>query len=88
MINCAAEDVDGDGIPEIVVAWEFANDAAKSVGRVGVLHHQGDPRDPWTLQEIDKIPTAHRIRWADVDGSGKKVAVNAVLTGAHAAPPG
>jgi hypothetical protein len=88
MINCAAEDVHGDGIPEIVVAWEFANDAAKSVGKVGVLRHQGDPRDPWALQEIDEVPASHRIRWADIDGSGKKVAVNAVLTGAHAAPPG
>src|SRR5947209_5429240 len=24
-INCAAEDIDGDGIPEIAIAWEFAN---------------------------------------------------------------
>ncbi|HKD08656.1 MAG TPA: FG-GAP-like repeat-containing protein [Bryobacteraceae bacterium] len=87
MINCAAEDVDGDGIPEIVVAWEFANDASKSVGKVGVLHHEGDPRNPWKLREIDEVPTAHRLRWADIDGSGKKVAVNAVLTGPHAAPP-
>src|SRR5437763_11196870 len=36
-INCAAADVDGDGIPEIVVAWEFANDASKSIGKIGVL---------------------------------------------------
>ena len=87
MINCAAEDVDGDGIPEIVVAWEFANDASKSIGKVGVLQHEGDPRQPWKLRQIDEIPTAHRLRWADIDGSAKKVAINAVLTGPHAAPP-
>lgn len=86
-INCAAADVDGDGIPEIVIAWEFANDAAKSIGKVGVLRHDGDPRQPWKLQQIDELTTSHRIRWADIDGSGKKVAINAVLTGAHAAPP-
>jgi hypothetical protein len=86
-INCAAEDLDGDGIPEIIVAWEFANDAAKSIGKVGVLQHNGDPHEPWTMHQIDELTTSHRLRWADIDGSGKKVAINAVLTGPHAAPP-
>lgn len=86
-INCAAEDIDGDGIPEIVIAWEFANDAAKSIGKVGVLQHDGDPRQPWKLRQFDELTTSHRIRWADIDGLGKKVAINATLTGAHAAPP-
>lgn len=87
MINCAAGDPGPDGIPDIVVAWEFANNAANSIGKVGVLTHDGDPRQPWKLQQIDEIPTAHRLRWADIDGSGKKVAINGVLTGPHAAPP-
>jgi FG-GAP-like repeat/FG-GAP repeat len=87
MINCAPGDPGRDGIPDIVVAWEFSNDASKSVGKVGVLRHNGDPRQAWTLRQIDEIPTSHRIRWADVDGSGIKVAVNAALTGPHAAPP-
>src|SRR5438874_9009698 len=47
MINCAAEDIDADGIPEIVVAFLFENEAARSVGKVGVLEHDGDPRQPW-----------------------------------------
>jgi hypothetical protein len=88
MINCAAGDPGADGIPDIVVAWEFANNAANSIGKVGVLRHDGDPRQPWKLQQIDEIPTSHRIRWADIDGSGKKVAIDAVLTGPRAAPPG
>ena len=87
MINCATGDPGPDGIPDIVVAWEFANDASKSIGKVGVLRHEGDPRQPWKLRQIDEIPTSHRIRWADVDGSGHKVALNAVLTGPHAVPP-
>jgi len=87
LINCAVYDVDGDGIPEIIVAWEFANDAAKSIGKVGVLTHDGDPVRLWKLRQIDEIPTAHRLRWADIDGSGRKVAINAVLTGSKASPP-
>lgn len=87
MINCAPGDPGPDGVPDIVVAWEFSNDASKSIGKVGVLRHDGDPRQPWKLQQIDAIPSSHRIRWADIDGSGHKVVINAPLTGLKAAPP-
>ncbi len=87
MINCAAWDTDGDGIPEIVLATEFANEAKNSIGVVSVLHHQGDPREPWSIKEIDRLTTSHRLRWADIDGSGKKVLINAPLTGAKAEAP-
>ena len=79
-INCAVGNPDAEGIPEIVVAWAFENDAAKSVGKVGLLRHDGDPRQPWKLQQIDELTTSHRLRWADIDGSGKKVAINGALT--------
>jgi hypothetical protein len=87
MINCAAWDTNGDGIPEIVLASEFANQAKGSMGVVAVLEHDGDPRRPWKVKEIDRLTTSHRLRWADIDGSGKKVLVNAPLTGAQAAAP-
>jgi len=87
MINCAAWDTDGDGIPEIALATEFANEAKNSVGVLSVLKHNGDPRNPWTATEIDRLTTSHRLRWADIDGSGKKVLINAPLTGAKAAAP-
>ncbi len=87
MINLAAWDTDGDGIPEIVLAYEFSMEAQKSLGIVAALHHHGDPKLPWTVQEIDRLPTSHRLRWADIDGTGKKVVVNAPLTGATAQAP-
>src|SRR5271168_722240 len=87
MINLAAWDVDGDGIPEIVLAHEFSMRAKESLGIVSLLKHKGDPREPWTITEIDRLPTSHRLRWADIDGNGKKVVVNAPLTGAHAEAP-
>jgi hypothetical protein len=87
MINLAAWDIDGDGIPEIVLAHEFSMRAKESIGVVSVLKHNGDPRQLWTVAEIDRLPTSHRLRWADVDGSGKKVVINAPLTGAHAEAP-
>jgi len=87
MINCAAFDIDGDGIPEIALAYEFSNDASKSLGIVAILHHLGDPAQPWRATEIDRLPTSHRLRWADLDSSGRKVLFNAPLTNAHAAHP-
>jgi hypothetical protein len=87
MINLAAWDTDGDGIPEIVLAYEFANEAKNSIGILSVLQHGADPLEPWKLTEIDRIPTSHRLRWADVYGNGKKVLVNAPLTGSKAEKP-
>lgn len=87
MINLAAWDADGDGIPELVLASEFNNQAKNSIGIVSVLHHNGDPRQPWSVKEIDRLTTSHRLRWADIDGSGKKVCVNQPLTGPNAAAP-
>ncbi len=87
MINCAAHDTDGDGIPEIVVASLFDNQPKNSIGGVSVLRSGPDPTKPWSQTEIDRLTTSHRIRWADIDGSGRKVAVNAPLAGFGAEAP-
>ena len=81
MINCV---VVGN---EIVLASEFANQAKNSIGIVSVLRPGDDPREPWTVTEIDRLTTSHRLRTADIDGSGKLVVINAALTGAAAAAP-
>jgi hypothetical protein len=87
MINLAAWDTDGDGIPEIVVAHEFANQAKNSIGILSVLKHEDDLNAPWKITEIDRIPTSHRLRWADIHGDGQRVLVNAPLTGEKAEAP-
>jgi hypothetical protein len=87
MINCAVVETAGDPIPTIVLASEFANQAKDSIGLVSVLKHQGDPRLPWSVTEIDRLTTSHRLRTADIDGSGKRVVINAPLTGAKAEAP-
>ena len=86
-INCAAWDIDGDGIPEIALAHEFSNDPARSIGTVSLLKHKGDPSQPWEITEIDRLSTSHRLRWVDIEGKGKKVLVNAPLAGALVRPP-
>jgi hypothetical protein len=85
MINVAVSDIDGDGIPEIVLAYGFSMVYANSKGIVAVLKHNGDPRQPWTLTEIDRLPTSHRLRWANI--GGQKVVINAPLIGPNAVAP-
>ncbi|WP_234800703.1 FG-GAP repeat domain-containing protein [Luteitalea pratensis] len=86
-INASAYDVDSDGIPEIALAHEFANDYASSRGIVSILTHGADPTAPWTAREIDRLPTSHRLRFVDIDGTAKRVLVNAPLIGSRAMAP-
>ena len=85
MINLAVYDVEGDGTPEIAVASLFENVAKNSAGVVSILRFENGA---WTAKEIDRVPTSHRLRWADPFGTGKKVLINSVLTGPSAEPPG
>jgi hypothetical protein len=86
-INAAVHDVDDDGIPEIALAHEFSNVYVRSAGVVSILTHQGDPAGLWAIREIDRVPTSHRLRFADIDGSGHKVLVNFPLIGAESVAP-
>lgn len=81
MINTWPLDTDGDGIPEFLVAHAFENEAARSTGIVSLLTHGQDVRQPWTVREIDRLTTSHRIR------SANGMFINAPLTGASAVAP-
>jgi hypothetical protein len=70
---------------QIVLAYGFANVYANSKGIVAVLKPNGDPRQPWTVTDIDRLPTSHRIRTAIFDGS--MVFLNAPLLGPNAVAP-
>src|SRR5262245_54295456 len=87
MINVAATDLDGDGIPELALAQGFTTNAKTSTGIVSIVTHGADVTAPWTVKEIDRIPTAHRLRWIDADGSGRKWLVNAPLIGPESVAP-
>ena len=86
-INLECHDTGGDRIPECVLALHFESSPEKSIGDVYVLKAGADVRQPWTKREIDRIPTAHRIRWIDIRGDGKKVVLLSPLVGATARPP-
>lgn len=87
LVNMAAYDVDGDGIPEVAVQNEFSMIAAKSPGHVWIYKHDGSPANVWKGRQIDALITSHHVAWADVDGDGKKEMINAPLIGSKALAP-
>ncbi|HZU26242.1 MAG TPA: VCBS repeat-containing protein [Bryobacteraceae bacterium] len=87
LINAAAWDIDGDGIPEVALAHDFDMSPMLSLGTVSLLKANADPRQPWSIRTVDSIPTSHRLRWADIDGSGKKILIDAPLVGVNSREP-
>lgn len=86
MINLTPVDT-GDEIPELVLAADFSMDPSKSIGSVWRLKCQGDPRELWSISEIDRLPASHRLRCARIDRAGHNVVINAPLAGSKSAPP-
>jgi hypothetical protein len=87
MINAACWARTPGSIPTVAVAYEFSMNPKESLGIVSLLTAGADPRKPWNISEIDRLPTSHRLRWASVDSSGDKVLVNAPLADAQASGP-
>lgn len=79
MVNMDAMDVDRDGIPEIGLAYGFTLNPTQATSRVGILKSNGDPRELWTLKEIDAVPTSHRARFARI--GGQPVLIHAPIIG-------
>ena len=86
-INLAPRDLDNDGIPELAIAHAFGTTHDNSLGILSLLTHEGDPTRPWRVRELDRTPTAHRLRWADIDGTGQPVLISAPLSGPAAQAP-
>src|SRR5512140_1909443 len=78
-INADCLDIDGDGIPEVALAYGFETSPEKSAGNLVLLKSGPDVRAPWNAREIDRVPTAHRVRWIDFEGRGKPVLLLAPL---------
>ena len=85
-LNAACYDLDHDGIPEVILAYHFETSPEKSLGNVALLTHGQDVRQPWTTREIDRVPTAHRVRWIDPEGNGKPVLLLGPMVGQRFPP--
>jgi len=89
-IDVAPYDIDGDGDQDFALASGFSLDASNSEGHVDWLECPANPAEEqeWAAHRIDAVPTSHRVRWADVDGDGRKELLNLPIVGTAAKLPG
>jgi hypothetical protein len=76
-----AYDIDGDGKIDFALGADWKPFNTNSGGTLQWLKRGKSLDEPWTVYPIDSEPTIHRIRFADIDGNGKKSLVSVPLMG-------
>jgi hypothetical protein len=77
----SAADIDGDGKIDFALGADWKPFNTKSGGTLQWLQHPRSPGEPWKMYPIGEEPTVHRIRFADLDGSGRPSLVVGPLMG-------
>jgi hypothetical protein len=78
-VAIAAHDINGDGRLDFALAAEWAPRERAVKGTLHWLEQKAD--GSFALHDVAKIPGAHRMRWGDVNGDGKKELVVMPLEG-------
>jgi hypothetical protein len=88
-IDVAPCDIDEDGDQDLALASEFDLRDSTQGGVVQWLECPADPvRDhEWVVHHIDEVPTSHRLRWADINGDGRKELLNLPIIGVGSSAP-
>jgi hypothetical protein len=79
-----AYDIDGDGKIDFALGADWKPSNTKSGGTLQWLKRGKTLDELWTMYPIDTEPTVHRLRFIDLDGSGKPALVLAPLHGRNA----
>ncbi len=69
------------------LATDFALEDSRSGGDIWWAVPPSSPGAEWALRLIGRIPSTHRLRWADLAGDGRLELVAAPLLGYGAEPP-
>jgi hypothetical protein len=71
----------------MALATDFALDNSTYGGNLWWATPAASWDAEWRLDAIGKIPTSHRLRWANLDGSGRLALVDVPILGAGAVAP-
>jgi hypothetical protein len=77
-------DIDGDGQIDLALGagWRPGKTGPGDASTLEWFHRGKSLDEPWQMYTIKyEEPTLHRMRWADIDGNGKKVLITMPLTG-------
>lgn len=87
-IAAAAQDIDGDGDIDLVLASEFNLGASTEGGLLQWFENPGNPmlNQEWNAFTIDRVPTSHRLRWGNFNGKSTSL-INLPIIGIGAVAP-
>src|SRR5262245_28531671 len=77
----AAADIDGDGKIDLALGADWKPFNTKAGGTLQWLKQPASLDQQWKLYPIGEAPTLHRIRFADLDGSGRPALLVGPLMG-------
>src|SRR5580765_2452027 len=80
-VSIDAFDIDGDGQLDLALGADWKPFNTKSGGTLQWLKRGKTLDEPWSIHPIDTEPTVHRIRFVDIDGTGKKSLISVPLMG-------
>ena len=80
-IDLAVRDLDGSGHPAIALASGFYFNESTRGGEIELLRQPAKAGDLWPRQPIAVDPVVHRLRWGNLDGSGRPALVHAPIFG-------
>ncbi|HVX60117.1 MAG TPA: VCBS repeat-containing protein [Pirellulales bacterium] len=83
----APYDIDGDGKLDFALGADWRPIDTRTGGTIQWLSRGKSPGDLWTVRPIGEEPTVHRMRWADLDGDGRKELLVAPMMGRNATKP-
>jgi len=77
----------GSAARGLALASEFALEDSRDGGEVWWAVPPKAREEEWSLHLIGRYPTSHRLRWANLDGTGRLALVNAPILGIGAEAP-